>query len=205
MIASTIDTAIPEKVLRIDGFSRVRLARFRVSPIRVRKGQKIALKRSATRVVDVVNIAVVVFFIIMGVLTVYLDKVLHLLNEEWLGKSSPYVKFHLVQDGLLWDGNYGVQKSSKKPRDLSPVYDETFVFKNVPTLDSMELHVTVLDDDGFLYDDKMGKVAIKLDDLDLTEEFTGIDRPINNYWFHKDGRIFLQLSYSKSDDYVAEL
>jgi Ca2+-dependent lipid-binding protein len=141
----------------------------------------------------------------MGVLTVYLDKVLHLLNEEWLGKASPYVKFELKQDGYLWDSNYGHKKSSKKRHDLHPTFDETFVFKDVPSLENMELLCTVMDDDGILYDDRMGKVIIKLDDLELNEAFTGIDRPINNYWFHKDGRIFLQLSYSTSNDYVAEL
>ncbi len=141
----------------------------------------------------------------MGVLTVYLEKVLHLLNDEWLGKASPYVKFELKQDGLLWDSNYGEKKSSKVSNELNPAFDETFVFNNIPSLDNMELICTVMDDDGILYDDRMGKVNIMLNDLELNEELTGIDRPINNYWFHKDGRIFLQLSYSTSDDYVADL
>jgi Ca2+-dependent lipid-binding protein len=136
----------------------------------------------------------------MGVLTVYLDKVLHLLNDEWLGKASPYVKFELKKEGFLWDKDYGEVKSSKVSDDLNPVYDETFTFNNIPSLDGMELICTVMDDDGILGTDKMGKATIQLNDLGLTDELTGVDNHIDHYWFHQDSRIFLQLAFSTNDD-----
>lgn len=132
----------------------------------------------------------------MGVLTVYLDKISNLMDEEWIGKSDPYVKFQLKRDGLIFDKDFGEQRSSKKGGDLHPNYDETFVFENIPGLRNLELICTVLDDDGFLGDDKMGKVTINLDELDLSEEETGVDRTVADYMFHKDAHIFLRLKWS---------
>lgn len=35
----------------------------------------------------------------MGVLTIFLDKVTNLDDDDTIGKSDPYVKFHLEKDG----------------------------------------------------------------------------------------------------------
>jgi len=131
----------------------------------------------------------------MGVLTVYLDKITGLQDEDTLGKSDPYVKFELEQDNLFFDKDYGEQKSSKKKDDLNPEYGETFEFE-IPTLNNMVLTCKVMDDDP-LFDDKIGKCKIKLEDMPLSEEPMGIDRVIDDNWFSKDAVMYLRLSYTE--------
>lgn len=130
----------------------------------------------------------------MGVLTIFLDKVTHLKDDDHLGKSDPYVKFELEQDNLLLDKDFGTQKSSKKKDELNPVYGETFTFKNLPGLKNLELTIKVMDDD-IVGDDKIGKAKIKLEDLNLGPEPIAIDRVVDNNLFSKDARIYLHLSY----------
>jgi len=43
----------------------------------------------------------------MGKLTVYLDKVTNLIDRDLIGKSDPFVNFHLEQDNWTIDKNYG--------------------------------------------------------------------------------------------------
>jgi len=131
----------------------------------------------------------------MGVLTVYLDKITGLQDEDTLGKSDPYVKFELEQDNLFFDKDYGEQKSSKKKDDLNPEYGETFEFE-IPTLNNMVLTCKVMDDDP-LFDDKIGKCKIKLEDMPLSEEPMGIDRVVDDNWFSKDAVMYLRLSYTE--------
>ena len=50
----------------------------------------------------------------MGILTVFLDKIDNLADEDMVGKSDPYVKFELEQDNMVFDKDFGEQKSSKK-------------------------------------------------------------------------------------------
>jgi Ca2+-dependent lipid-binding protein len=78
---------------------------------------------------------------IMGVLTVVLRKIDHLRDEDTLGKSDPYVKFHLEQDNWILDKNLGRHSSSKKKNDCNPVYNETFTFDDVDTLNNLRLHI----------------------------------------------------------------
>lgn len=86
----------------------------------------------------------------MGVLVVFLDKVTHLKDEDGIGsESDPYVKFELEQDNMLFDKDFGEQKSSKKTDESNPVYGEEFRFElpdNVG-LSNMELTCKVMDDD----------------------------------------------------------
>ena len=131
----------------------------------------------------------------MGVLTVYLDKITGLQDEDTLGKSDPYVKFELEQDNLFFDKDYGEQKSSKKKDDLNPEYGETFEFE-IPTLNNMVLTCKVMDDDP-LFDDKIGQCKIKLEDMPLSEEPMGIDRVVDDNWFSKDAVMYLRLSYTE--------
>jgi C2 domain len=76
------------------------------------------------------------------------------------------------------------------------VYGETFNFQIPSTLGlrNMVLTCEVMDDD-ILMDDQIGKCKIKLDDIPLSPTPIGIDRVVDNNWFTKDARIYLQLSY----------
>jgi Ca2+-dependent lipid-binding protein len=129
----------------------------------------------------------------MGVLTIFLDKIENLADEDHVGKTDPYVKFNLEQDGLLFDKNFGEQKSTSKKDQTSPDYNETFHF-NIPTLDNMELTCSVMDDDT-MGDDKVGKCTIKLDQLDLNSRGKDVKRKIDNNFFSKDAFIFLKLKW----------
>ena len=77
----------------------------------------------------------------MGVLTVKLVKIDHLRDNDSLGKSDPYVKFELEKDKLLFNKTLGKHQSSKKKNDCNPVYNETFKFDNVPTMEKMKLQL----------------------------------------------------------------
>ena len=125
-----------------------------------------------------------------------MDKCTNLADEDGAFNSSdPYVKFELEQDNWVMDKNFGKQTSSKKQGDRNPEYGETFEFE-VPSLEKMVLKVKVMDDDpGF--DDKLGSCKIKLEDLGLSEESTGVERVIDNNIFAKDGRIYLKISYTE--------
>mmetsp|Transcript_68789 Transcript_68789/g.108437 ORF Transcript_68789/g.108437 Transcript_68789/m.108437 type:complete len:133 (+) Transcript_68789:115-513(+) len=132
----------------------------------------------------------------MGVLTVYLDKIINLVDTDLVGKADPYVKFHLEQDNWVFDKTYGRVTSSKKKEELNPVYHEEFTFDDLPSLKNMVLRVKVMDDD-ILFDDKMGSCNIKLDELGLGEEALGVERVIDRNLISKNARIFLQLSYTQ--------
>lgn len=132
----------------------------------------------------------------MAIITVKLVKVTNLTDGDAAGKSDPYVKFELEQDNMVFDKDFGDQKSSKKKDELNPEYDETFTFE-VPSsigLNNLVLTCKVMDDD-MLRDDKIGSCKIQLEDLDLTSEPSGIDRVVDNNWFSSDARIYLELSY----------
>ena len=158
----------------------------------------------------------------MGVLTVVLEKITHLRDEDGIGKSDPYVKFHLEKDNWFFDkslGKYsetvirkshtadltprfrttvGKYTSSKKKNDLNPVYGETFEFPNIDSLENMVLHVKVMDDD-FGIDDSLGGCDIKLEKMGLTEEPVDVEKVIDNKkgegWFSRKAKIYLKISY----------
>ena len=103
---------------------------------------------------------------------------------------------NILFQNLILDKTYGKQISSKKKDNLNPVYGETFNFEIPSTLGlhNMVLTCKVMDDD-ILMDDQIGKCKIKLDELALSSTPLGIDRVVDNNWFTKDARIYLQLSY----------
>lgn len=94
---------------------------------------------------------------------------------------------------MVFDKNMGTKKSSKKKDECNPVYEEDFIW-NLETLNNMELTVTVMDDD-IVSDDKLGKCKIKLEDLELGEEFIEVNRKVDNNIFSKDAWIFLKIKY----------
>lgn len=75
----------------------------------------------------------------MGVLTVTLQKINHLRDADGIGKSDPYVKFELEKENSIFERAVGKHTSSKKKNDLNPVYNETFQFEHVPTMENMTL------------------------------------------------------------------
>ena len=137
----------------------------------------------------------------MGKIVIFLDKITNLCDQDVLGKSDPYVKFHLEQDNLVFDKNYGRKTSTKKRGELNPVFGETFEFDDVPSLKNLVLNVKVMDDDpGF--DDKLGSCKIDLEELGLGPNPTGTDRkiPINDILYRalkkQKSRYFVSQSVS---------
>jgi Ca2+-dependent lipid-binding protein len=135
----------------------------------------------------------------MGVVTVYLDKISNLQDEDSLGKSDPYVVFCLEQKNFIFDTGYGKKISSKKKNDLNPDYGETFKFPKVPTLENLVLHVRVLDDDDFGFNDLLGSCHINLEKLKEDEPMQ-IEKVIEHKkiggWFSKNAKIYLKVSYT---------
>lgn len=127
---------------------------------------------------------------------IYLDKVTHLVDEDILGKSDPYVKFHLEQDNMVFDKNYGRKVSKKKRGTISPEFHETFEFDDVPSLNNLALNVKVMDDDP-IFDDKLGSCRINLEKLKLGPKPTDVDCVVDKNIFRKNARIYLKISYIK--------
>jgi C2 domain len=67
----------------------------------------------------------------MGKITVYLDKIINLVDTDLIGKADPYVVLQLEQDNVVFDKNYGKKTSKKIKGNNNPVYNETFVWDNV--------------------------------------------------------------------------
>jgi hypothetical protein len=79
-------------------------------------------------------------------------------------EADPYVIFHLEQDNLVLDKQYGKQESTVKKCTCNPNYGEVFSFENVPSLDNLVLSLKVYDSD-FGRDDHMGQKKFKLEKL----------------------------------------
>lgn len=134
-----------------------------------------------------------------GTLTIYLNKLTHLTDGDWMGKTDPYVTFTCEQDNWIWDQTMGKVTSTKKANDLNPVYGETFTIP-VASLKNLVLHVQVYDDDiGF--DKKVGACDIKVDDVikanQEPKEIIRVIDPKKGKWFSSDSKIYLKLSYTE--------
>lgn len=129
----------------------------------------------------------------MGVLTVVLEKVTNLPDCDGVGKSDPYLRFELKKDRLMFDKGFGHNKSTMKRNTLNPVYNEIFVFENVPSMNKMVLEVDIMDSDIGL-DDRLGSVNINLEKEGLGE----IPKSIQVVAPTKKGQtptVFLKMSY----------
>lgn len=143
----------------------------------------------------------------MSKLTVELVKIVNLKDANpGVDVADPYVKFDLEQNNRLWNvTNYGRMVSTIKKNDRNPVYNETFVFKDIPELKNMELICTVHDQDDHSRDDKLGKCSFKLDKIELEPVPQLFHKKINRNGFSKDAYIFLKISYGeKVEDEDAE-
>jgi Ca2+-dependent lipid-binding protein len=131
----------------------------------------------------------------MGKLTIFLDKITDLDDDDLIGKSDPFVIFQLEKDGVFLDKNYGTQKSSKKGGTKNPVYGETFIFANLPdNLSEFDLNVKVMDDDP-LIDDKLGSCTIHLDKLKLGRTPQAVQGKVDRRLIRKDAFVHLKLSF----------
>lgn len=129
----------------------------------------------------------------MGTLMVYLDKATDLANTDVIGKSDPYVKFHLEQDNWMFDKTFGKVKSTTQKDVLNPVWGETYAF-DIPNLEKMKLHIEIKDDDPVI-DDKLGACTIDLMEIGLTSEAKEIERVIDGNTFNKGAKIYLKIWY----------
>jgi len=101
-------------------------------------------------------------------LTIHLVKIVNLGNTGITDVADPYVKFHLEQDniGFFHDKDFGKMESSKKKDDPNPVFNETFVFPDIPEkMENMELKVKIMDRDSSSADDNLGSCTINLEKL----------------------------------------
>jgi len=137
-------------------------------------------------------------------LTIHLVKIVNLGNTGITDVADPYVKFHLEQDniGFFHDKDFGKMESSKKKDDPNPVFNETFVFPDIPeTMKNMKLKVKVMDSDSHSRDDNLGSCTINLEKLDLEPIPMLVRRKIDNNFFGKDAYIFLNMSFGeKAED-----
>ena len=135
----------------------------------------------------------------MGRLLVFLEKCEHLKDSDGIGKSDPYVKFELKKDKLVFDRSFGKMESSKKHGDCNPVYNETFTFNSVDSLNKMDLNITVMDDDIGM-DDKIGEAHIDLDHALLNATPKDMILVVDKKRFKvfaKEATIHLKLSYEE--------
>jgi len=116
-------------------------------------------------------------------------------TQDVLGKTDPYVVLALEQDNVFRDKDYGYQKSSVKQGDLNPVWNEDFVFSNIPTLDNMVLTLKVMDSDVGSRDDKCGKCKIKLEKEGITSTPKRIVKTIDRNLIAANGTITVDISY----------
>jgi Ca2+-dependent lipid-binding protein len=131
----------------------------------------------------------------MGVVTVYLEKLRNLKDDDGFGKSDSYVEFYLEKNNLVFDKSYGKKKSSTKPNDCNPEFGETFTFEDVPSLESLVLKVKVMDDDIGL-DDKIGSCEFNLEKINPHADGTSLESVIDSKFLGKDAKIFLKISYA---------
>jgi Ca2+-dependent lipid-binding protein len=132
----------------------------------------------------------------MGVLKVLLEKVTDLRDKDTIGKSDPYVKFELEQDNAVFDHGYGRKESSKKENDLSPEYNETFEWNDLPSLNNMVLKIRIMDSDIGL-DKQIGECEIKLEHQHLDENPKSFDEIIEKKFLgiKTNAIIYLKMSY----------
>ena len=98
---------------------------------------------------------------------------------------------------MMFDKNYGERKSTVKMNDLNPVYNETFEFDAIPSLEKLVLFVKLMDKDT-TSDDKIGKCEIKCDTLDL---FSGdpyeLEKTVDSNFFSENAKIYLTLTWTE--------
>ena len=138
----------------------------------------------------------------MGVLTIKLEKLTSLKDRDGLlNASDPYVTFHCEKERIGFDKNYGNQKSSVKKNTTDPVYNETFTFNDIDSLDNLALHIKVYDSD-IGRDDHMGGLSLKLEKMLVPGEEKEIVEKLERTHkgldiFSERARIHMKLTYTE--------
>ena len=116
----------------------------------------------------------------MGVVTVFLEKATDLKDTDGaMNHPDSYVVLTLEKDNFgPFDKKYGKQTSTKKQGTCNPVYGETFVFEDVPSMEKLALHAKVWDQDIGL-DDGLGSMKINLEkELTPNGEFQAFEEKL---------------------------
>ncbi|KAI3385848.1 hypothetical protein SNEBB_000604 [Seison nebaliae] len=127
-------------------------------------------------------------------LTVGVKQATDLPGMDMSGTSDPYVKVYLLPEKKK---KYETKVHRKT---LNPVFNETFVFKNLPFADvgAKTLCFAVYDFDRFSRHDQIGEVQIPLSSIDLgatVEEWKDLDPPGDKENENKLGDICFSLRY----------
>nr|ABR68850.1 synaptotagmin [Platynereis dumerilii] len=127
-----------------------------------------------------------------GELSVGVIQASELPGMDMSGTSDPYVKVYLLPDKKK---KYETKVHRKT---LNPVFNETFVFKNVPyaEIGSKTLVFAIYDFDRFSKHDQIGQVQVPLNSVDLgrvVEEWRDLSSPENDS--EKLGDICFSLRY----------
>jgi Ca2+-dependent lipid-binding protein len=135
----------------------------------------------------------------MGIVTVTLDKCMHLRDKDGVGKSDPYVIFELKKERVGFDKNYGKKESSRKNNTTNPVYGETFTWHDVADLNNVKLHVRVYDED-IGRDDSLGSAVIDLEHAVLSSQpkeiVAVVDKKRFKVFNNEEATIHLRISYA---------
>eukprot|EP00588_Corethron_pennatum_P000488 CAMPEP_0194290114 /NCGR_PEP_ID=MMETSP0169-20130528/40589_1 /TAXON_ID=218684 /ORGANISM="Corethron pennatum, Strain L29A3" /LENGTH=681 /DNA_ID=CAMNT_0039037623 /DNA_START=52 /DNA_END=2097 /DNA_ORIENTATION=+ len=133
-------------------------------------------------------------------LTIHLEKITNLRNGGMPGDiADPYVKFKLKQDnfGPFNDDKFGKMESSRKEDENDPVFNETFVFEDIPRhTKNLVLTAKIMDENKFR-DTNLGSCEINLDKLDLDPIPTLVRKQITHPVFGEPAIIFLSISYGQ--------
>jgi Ca2+-dependent lipid-binding protein len=134
----------------------------------------------------------------MGVITVVLQKVMNIRDKDGVGKSDPYVMLQLERRRLGPDKVLGKHESSRKSNTCNPVYNETFTFHDVDSLNEIELSIKVMDEDVGR-DDCLGKVEVDFEHAGLSstpKEIIAVIDPKRFKLFSTEATIHLLVSYA---------
>lgn len=134
----------------------------------------------------------------MGIVTVVLEKIMNLKDSDGVGRSDPYVIFELEKERIGFDKKLGKKESSKKGNTCNPIYNETFTWHDVASLDNINLVIKVMDDD-IGRDDVIGKVEVDLEHASLSstpKEIIAVIDPKRFKIFRKEATIHLKVSYA---------
>lgn len=115
--------------------------------------------------------------------------ILRLVRNSW---PVSHVKIRVLRLLLL------LRRKSTIIKDcVDPVYNETFVWENVPHLKNLTLWCKVMDHDP-IKNDKLGSCKIKIDELPFEgNKFVSCDRVVDRNLLKANGRIYLHIKWEQ--------
>merc|ERR1711862_190402 len=114
-------------------------------------------------------------------------------KRDFVNKSDPYVKLEVEKDRWGPHKSFGKYRSTIKKNDLNnPVYEESFTFNDILSLENMQLKAKVK-----ISDKKLGDCKIKLDKIRLDSGIPHTDLwKIDHRIFRKNAYIFLTITWN---------